>query len=77
MRKAIALACLLAAACGGGEADEVERTPSSVPGTWIKVCNGGWFCTLTVGSCDAADSSPNPFNGPGSCTTCDPNTGQC
>lgn len=67
MRKTIVALSLLAAACGGGSDDEIkiERTPSAIPGAWIKTCqSGSYFCTLTVGSCDSGSSS---------CTVCDPN----
>jgi len=67
MRGTILAIGLLVAACGGGSDDDVkiERTPSSVPGVWIKICHPGQlFCTLTVGSCDSGDAS---------CTVCDPN----
>ncbi len=68
MRNTITALCLLAAACGGGDWEDdikIERTPSDVPGVWIKVCNpGSWFCTYTVGGCDSGD---------GTCSVCDPN----
>lgn len=63
MRNAI-IAMSVLAACGGGSDDEIKVEPSGPPPEWIKICNGGWFCTLTWGGCAPSD---------GTCTVCDPN----